>query len=77
MIQISFSPENLDFILKSLKKTTDEDGYLTEANNPSQRVITQDGEFIKAKDIGVVRPGSQIFIKKDIGSLVKLASDLI
>lgn len=77
MIPIVFNKSTLGFILHSLEKNVDGDGFLVESNNPKQRVITQDGEYIKPNEIGVIRPGSQIFIKKDIGSLIKRASDLI
>lgn len=77
MIPITFGKQSLNFILQLLDKSVDSDGFLVENKNKSQRVITPDGEYIKSDEIGVVRPGSQIFIKKDIGSLVKYATDLI
>lgn len=77
MIPIIFDKSTLNFVLKSLKKNVDSEGFLVEENNLAQRVITPDGEYVKPSEIGIIRPGSQIFIKKDIGSLIKLASDLI
>lgn len=77
MIPIVFDKSTLGFVLQSLNKGVDSEGFLIEDNNPKQRVITPDGEYVKPNDVGVIRPGSQIFIKKDIGSLIKLASDLI
>lgn len=77
MIPITFGKSSLNFVLQLLDKSVDVDGYLVENQNKNQRVITPDGEYVKSDEIGVVRPGSQIFIKKDIGSLVKYASDLI
>lgn len=77
MTPIIFSKSSLGFVLKALNKEVDSEGFLVEAEKRSQRVLTPDGEYIKPSEVGVIRPGSQIFIKKDIGSLVKLASDLI
>lgn len=77
MISIIFHKSRLDTMFRALGKTTDPDGYLVEKSNPTQRVITPEGEIVKPKDVGIVRPGSQIFIKKDIDSLIKLASDLV
>lgn len=77
MIPIVFDKSALSFVLNSIKKSVDGEGYLVENDNHEQRVITPDGEYVKPEEIGIIRPGSQIFIKKDIGSLVKLASDLI
>ena len=77
MIPITFGKQSTNFILQLLDKSVDNDGFLVENNNKSQRVITPDGEYIKSDEIGIVRPGSLVFIKKDIGSLVRYATDLI
>lgn len=77
MIPIIFDNTSRDLMFRILDKSTNEEGYLVEQSNPLQRVLTPDGEYIKPKEVGVVRPGSQVYIKKDIVSLIKFASDLV
>lgn len=74
---VVFDRTSRNFILKSINKISSSDGFLVEKNNTNQKVLTREGEEIRARDVGVIRPGSQIFIKKDIVSLIKFASDLI
>ena len=64
------------FVLDSLNKEIDSEGYIIEKDT-KQRVITPTGEELKFSDFAGVRPGSEIFIKSNIVSLVELASDLI
>lgn len=77
MIPVIFHKSQSKLLFDSLDKKTDNEGYLVEAKNRSQRVLTKDGEYIKPNEVGIVRFGSQVFIKKDIVSLIKFASDLI
>jgi hypothetical protein len=74
---ITFDKGAANFILNALGKTIGKDGYIIEKNNPDQMVITPSGEEIKYTDFAGVKPGSEVFIKSDIVSLVTLASDLI
>lgn len=75
-LPVVFHKSQIKLMFSVLGKTTDSEGYLVEKNNPAQRVITPDGEYIRPNEVGLVRPGSQIFIKKDIASLIKYALDL-
>lgn len=77
MIPVIIHKSQSELLFKLLDKKIDDEGYLVEGKNRSQRVITKDGEYIKPNEVGIVRPGSQIFIKNDIASLIKFASDLI
>ena len=77
MTSVTFGGKAKRLMYEALNKSVDGEGYLVETLNPKQRVLTKDGEFIKPNEVGIVRPGSQIFIKKDIVSLIKFASDLI
>ena len=60
-------------VLQLLGKTIDAEGYIVESANPSQKVITTDNEDIVLAQFGGVKKGSEIFIKNDLISLLKLA----
>ncbi|MFH0888241.1 MAG: hypothetical protein V1871_03435 [Planctomycetota bacterium] len=63
-------------ILEFFNKDVDADGYIVEKNNHNQRVLTIDGEQLKKKEFVGLMKGSEIFIKKDITSLIKLADKI-
>ena len=69
---ITFDATSKQEILSFFGKTTDSDGYLIEADNPAQRVITPDGEDITLEEFAGIRKGSEIYIKSDLPSLIKL-----
>jgi hypothetical protein len=69
---ITFEKSARKNIFDFLGKTTDQDGYLVEKNDPHQRVLTQEGEEIHESQFGGVRKGSEIFFKSDIVSLINL-----
>lgn len=76
MNSLVFDKSAQDFVLEAFGKTTDADGYIVERNNPTSKVIVNDGSTIKAKYFGGVRKGSEIYIKSDIVSLIELCDDL-
>ena len=63
-------------MLKLFGKEVDEEGFIVEADNPEQRVLTPYGEEIQLEDWGGVRKGSETFIKKDVFSLIRLAKEM-
>lgn len=69
---ITFEKSARRHVLDFLGKTTDQDGYIVEKDNPHQRVLTQEGEEIHESKFGGVRKGSEIFFKSDIVSLINL-----
>lgn len=73
---VTFDKSAKNFILDSFNKTTDEEGYVIEKDNPTQRVLTSDGLEIKQEEFGGVKKGSEVYIKSDLISLIKLADDL-
>jgi len=73
---ITFDKSAKKFILGLFGKTVDNEGYIVEKDNPAQRVLTANGEEITLRDFAGIRHGSEIFVKKDIVSLVA-ASDYI
>ena len=69
---ITFDAASKQEVLSYFGKTTDQDGYLIEADNPTQRVITPDGENITIEEFAGIRKGSEIYIKSDLPSLIEL-----
>ena len=69
---ITFDAASKQEILSFFGKTTDKDGYIIEADNPTQKVITPDGEDITIEEFAGIRNGSEIYIKSDLPSLIEL-----
>lgn len=67
---ISFDNSSKEFVLQSLGKGIDQDGYIIEIKTNKQ-VLTQDGEPMHIEDFGGVRKGSEIFFKKDLPSVLE------
>lgn len=65
----SFKEEFLDIF----NKTTDSEGFIVEKVNPEQRVFSEDGQEVNIKEFGGIKKGSEVFIKKDIVSLMRLS----
>lgn len=57
-------------ILEALGLSKDEEGFIVEKANPSQRVLTPDGEEVPYKKLGVIEKGSLLFTKSDYFSLM-------
>lgn len=75
-MQVTFDNTAKKFILEAFDKIVSEDGEIFEKNNPEQRVLTQEGTEITEEEFGGVIPGSTIFIKNDLPTIVKLADEL-
>lgn len=73
---ITFDTASKREILSFFDKTVDEDGYIVEADDPTQRVITPDLEEIKEEEFAGIRKGSEIYIKSDLPSLIELVDAL-
>jgi hypothetical protein len=76
MLKVTFDEPMRDFVLEAFGKKVDEAGYLVEKANPSQRVLTKDGQEIKRDMFAGVRKGSEIYVKSDLISLIELCDDL-
>lgn len=63
-------------VLKFFDKTIDEEGYIVEKSKPTQRVLDMNGEEIKTDEFAGITPGSEIFVKSDLISLIHLADRL-
>lgn len=73
---LTFEKTARKFILESFNKTTDEEGYIVEKSNPKQRVLSPDGDVIKESEFAGVKKGSEVFIKSDLLSIIKLSDQL-
>lgn len=76
LMKVTFDKIAKIFILNSFNKSVNEDGDLVENNNPTQAVLTRDGFEISEDEFGGVIPGSTIFIKNDLPSVVTLSDEL-
>ncbi len=73
---ITFDKSASQFILDTFNKSVDQEGYIVEKDNPRQRVLTSDNEEIKLDEFAGIKKGSEVFIKSDLVSLIKLSDDL-
>jgi hypothetical protein len=73
---ITFTKSASDFILDVFGKTTNEEGYLVEKSNPEQKVLNPYGEEIHIDQFAGIKKGSEVFIKSDLISLMRLCDDL-
>ncbi|MBU0662702.1 MAG: hypothetical protein ABH854_00585 [Candidatus Diapherotrites archaeon] len=71
--QITFDKNARKDILDLLDKTVDEDGLIVEKEKPEQKVLTFDGEEISLEEFGGVKRGSEVFIKDNLVSLIRLS----
>jgi len=76
MKTITFSSSAKKFILEAFDKAINSDGYIVEKSNPQQKVLAPDGEPIILDDFAGVKKGSEVFIKSDLISLMKLCDEL-
>jgi len=69
---ITFEKSAREDVLSFFDKTIDENGFIVEKEDPTQKVITPDGEEITIDNFAGIRKGSDIFIKSDLNSLINL-----
>lgn len=68
--------ETKRFILDIFGKAIDEDGYVVEKENPTQKVFTPDGEDVTVSDFAGLHKGSLVFVKSDLVSTIQMADRL-
>ncbi|MBS3059886.1 MAG: hypothetical protein J4432_00045 [DPANN group archaeon] len=74
-INITFEDSAKGEILTLLDKKINADGLIVERANPNQKVLTFEGEEISINDFGGVKKGSEVFIKDNLISLMKLSKE--
>ena len=72
-IKLTFDESAKIEVLGFLNKDIDSENYIIEKDNPSQRVLTIDGEEVQISEFGGAKAGSEVFIKKDIVALMRLS----
>lgn len=70
---IEFDTSAKNDILAFSNKSIDAEGYVVEKDNPTQKVLAIDGEEIKIDKFAGITKGSEVFIKSDLPSLIRLA----
>ncbi len=73
---ITFEASAKEDILSFFDKSVDDEGLIVEKDNPTQRVITLEGEEISLKEFAGIKRGSEIFIKSDLISLMNLSDHI-
>lgn len=73
---ITFDASAKRKILSFFDKTVDDEGFIVEKEDTSQRVITPEGEEVKEEEFAGIRKGSEIFFKSDLPSLFNVIDKL-
>ena len=74
MKTIAFDDKSKNIILQLFNKAIDEQGYIFDIKT-GVRVLTPQGEEVLGRDFAGIRKGSEIFITKDLPSLIQFASN--
>jgi hypothetical protein len=78
---ITFDEASREFIIRTLGKDIDPSGFIVERDCYNTKVMTPEGECIKAHELACIKkdPSSDkiIFIKNDIVSLIKLSDEVV
>lgn len=74
MNTLVFDDNSKNIILQVFGKAIDNEGFIFDVQT-NERVVTPDGNELLAKDWAGIRKGSEIFISKDLPSLLQYASD--
>lgn len=72
-IKLTFDDSVRKEILNTFNKDINEEGIIIEKDNPSQKVLSIDGEEISADEFGGIKKGSEVFIKNDLISLMRFS----
>lgn len=76
MVVITYEESAKMEILSIFEKTVDEEGFIVEKDDITQKVITPDGQEVKDHEFAGIRKGSEIFIKSDLPSIIDLVDIL-
>lgn len=73
---ITFENSAKEIILSFFDKIVDDEGFIVEKDDPTQKVLTPDGQEVTFEEFAGIRKGSEIFIKSDLPSMIELADKL-
>jgi len=72
---LTFDDSIREVILDVFDKSIDSEDFIVEKDNPNQRVLSEDGQEVNINEFGGLKKGSEIFIKKDLISLMRLSKE--
>ena len=72
---LTFDDSIREVILDVFDKSIDSEYFIVEKDNPNQRVLSEDGQEVNINEFGGLKKGSEIFIKKDLISLMRLSKE--
>lgn len=72
-ISLTFDDSVKEDMLDVFEKKLDSEGFIVEKDNPKQRVLSEDGQEVNISEFGGLKKGSEVFIKKDMISLLRLS----
>ena len=72
---LTFDKDMNEEVLTIFEKTLDEEGFIVEKDNPKQMVLSEEGQEVNIKEFGGIKNGSEIFIKNDLISLMRLSKE--
>lgn len=75
MNTITFNDSTKKLVLNIFGKDVDDDGYIVEKET-GKRVVTPAGSEVHLREFAGIRKGSEIFITKDLPSLIQYATDI-
>lgn len=70
---ITFDASARNFILDVFGKAVDPEGFIVEKENQGDRVLTPEGDVLRAEDFAGVHKGSLVFVRAGIMSAVRLS----
>jgi hypothetical protein len=70
--KLLFTQKTIPLILEAFGKSINDDGLIIEKAT-GEPVLTPEGEEMQAANFGGIKKGSEIFIKDDLFSIIKLA----
>lgn len=73
--QITFDNSVKEDILDVFEKDVNNQGAIIEKDNPDQEVLSFDGQEISIDEFGGIKKGSEVFIKNDLISLMRLSEE--
>lgn len=72
-VSLTFDKSLKKEILGFFNKEVNKEGIIVETSNPSQEVLSTDGQEVKIEEFGGIKKGSEVFIKNDLISLMRLS----
>ena len=72
-ISLTFDSSLRNEVLEFFDKKVNEENIIVERSNPQQHVLSSDGQEVKIEEFGGIKKGSEVFIKNDIISLMRIS----